>query len=392
MHNNSISNLLDLKGIYVKNIRKNDHNTKIYLESKPQPSTCPSCKQITSRVHDYRNQVIKDLPMFGKHTFLILRKRRYSCTCGKRFYEKYHFLPRYHRMTNRLAAYICHKLGDCISVTMVANELNLSPTTVTRVFDHLSYPRPHSMPTVLSIDEFKGNTEYGKYQCTLVDVKKKRIIDVLPDRKQDYLIEYFSSIPRYERNKVKYFVSDMWKQYAELARIYFPNAKIIIDKYHFIRQVSWAIENVRKRVQKTMPSHLRKYFKRSRKIILKRNNKLSVDENIQLENMLYYNEDLRQAYLLKEHFFNICHMDKYSEQRKEFSDWIKIAESQAIPEFKTCLKTYRNWYKEILNAFKYGYTNGVTEGYNNKIKVLKRVSYGVKNFKRFRNRILHTTR
>lgn len=391
MHNNSISNLLDLKDIYVKNIKHNDHTVKLYLTSTSKPTQCPACNNLTSRVHDYRNQVIKDLPIMNKHTFLILRKRRYVCSCGKKFYEKYNFLPRYRRMTNRLAAYICTKLTQCVPITSVAQEVNLSPPTVTRIFDNVQYPRALTMPSVLSIDEFKGNTEYGKYQCTLVDVKKKKIIDVLPDRKQDYLIEYFSSIPRFERDKVKFFVSDMWKQYADLARIYFPNAKIIIDKYHFIRQVSWAIENVRKRVQKTMPANLRRYFKRSRRLILKRNEKLTYEEKIQLENLLYYNDDLRQAYLLKEQFFDICHMTKYSEQRKAFSNWIKYAETQNIPEFKSCIKTYRNWHKEILNAFKYGYTNGVIEGYNNKIKVLKRVSYGVRKFNRFRNRILHVT-
>jgi transposase len=327
----------------------------------------------------------------NKNTLLILRKRRYICPCGKKFYENYDFLPRYKRITNRLAAYVCYRLSDCVPISMVANEVNLSSPTVTRVFDHVKYPRPSSMPSVLSIDEFKGNTEYGKYQCTLVDVKKKRILDVLPDRKQDFLIEYFSSIPRTERNKVKFFVSDMWKQYAELAKIYFPNTKIIIDKYHFIRQVSWAIENVRKRVQKNMSPNLRRYFKRSQRLILKRNHKLTNDEKMQLENMLYYNEDLRQAYLLKEQFYDICHMTKYSEQRKAYADWIRYTESIGIEEFKSCIKTFRNWNKEILNAFKYGYTNGVTEGYNNKIKVLKRVSYGVKNFERFRNRILHVT-
>ena len=68
---------------------------------------------------------------------------------------------------------------------------------------------------------------------------------------------------------------------------------------------------------------------------------------------------------------------------------IENAESSGIPEFEKCAATYRRWLKEIKNAFKYGYTNGPTEGFNNKIKVLKRVSFGIKNFQRFRNRIIH---
>lgn len=72
--------------------------------------------------------------------------------------------------------------------------------------------------------------------------------------------------------------------------------------------------------------------------------------------------------------------------------WIKEVAFCKINELKKYITAFRNWYKEILNAFKYGYTNGPIEGYNNKIEVLKRISYGVKNFKGFRNRILHICR
>jgi len=135
---------------------------------------------------------------------------------------------------------------------------------------------------------------------------------------------------------------------------------------------------------------VRKYFKRSRSLILKRNHKLSDNDKERLQNMLLYHDDLRTAYYLKEKFYDICKMDKYSLQRKAYADWIKYAESLCIPEFKNCINALRNWHQEFLHAFKYGYTNGPTEGFNNKIKVLKRVSYRFQNFNRFRNRILHT--
>jgi len=70
----------------------------------------------------------------------------------------------------------------------------------------------------------------------------------------------------------------MWQPYVDLAKVFFPNAIIVIDKYHFIRHVTWAIENVRKRIQKSMTATLRKYYKRSRKLILTRYHKLK-DEN-----------------------------------------------------------------------------------------------------------------
>ena len=183
----------------------------------------------------------------------------------------------------------------------------------------------------------------------------------------------------------------MWKPYTELAQTFFPNAKIVIDKYHFIRQVTWAIENVRKRIQKTMPATLRKYYKRSRSLILTRYDKLKDEKKKECDLMLLYNDDLRLAHYLKEWFYRICQNPKYSEQRREFFEWISTAEQSQLTEFEKCSATYRHWSKEILNAFKYSHiSNGPTEGFNNKIKVLKRTSYGIRNFKHFRTRILLT--
>lgn len=71
------------------------------------------------------------------------------------------------------------------------------------------------------------------------------------------------------------------------------------------------------------------------------------------------------------------------------SDWIQSAFNCGIPQFERCAKTMSNWITGILNSFSSKITNGFTEGCNNKIKVLKRNAYGYRNFKRFRNRILH---
>lgn len=391
MHNHCINKLLNIEDVIVKKVEHTDTFIKIYLETKPQEHICPFCHATTRRVHDYRSQMIKDLPFQLKHCYLVLRKRRYHCSCGKHFYESYSFLPRYFQRTNRLTAYIASILHTNLSMKDVALQTNVSASTVARILDSISYSR-QTLPEAISIDEFKGNASTGKYQCILVDPLKHKILDILPDRTQNHLISYFYSIPKIERYRVKYFVCDMWTPYIDLAKIYFPNAKIIIDKYHFIRQVTWAIDGVRKRLQRSMPASLRKYYKRSKKLILTRYFKLK-DENKQAcDLMLLYNDDLRKAHFLKEKFYEICQNPKYSEQRKDFFQWIKMAENSGIPEFEKCARTYRNWSKEILNAFKYPHiTNGPTEGFNNKIKVLKRTSYGIRKFDHLRTRIFLVT-
>lgn len=387
---NYIKDLLDLKDVIITKIVHADKYVKFFLDTKPKPHICPVCGNSTAKIHDYRWQTIKDLPFQLKNCYLVLHKRRYVCSCGKKFYESYEFLPRYLHRTKRLTWKIADLLHETVSLKSVAKASNVSVTTVCRILDSIHYSCP-PLKEAVSIDEFKGNARTGKYQCILVNPKNHSIMDILPDRTQSHLTSYFREIDRAQRLRVKYFVCDMWQPYVDLAHTFFPNAKVCIDKYHFIRQVTWAMENVRKRLQKTMTITMRKYYKRSHKLLLTRYHKLKEENKKACDRMLLYNDDLRLAHWLKEKFYDICQDTRYSRQRRDFHDWIKIAESSGLKEFEKCADTYRRWSKEILNAFKYGITNGTTEGFNNKIKVLKRTSYGIQNFERFRTRILHST-
>jgi transposase len=181
----------------------------------------------------------------------------------------------------------------------------------------------------------------------------------------------------------------MWRPYVDIAKTYFRNATIVIDKYHFIRYNIWAIEKVRKRVQKNLGDKLRKYFKRSKKLILAKKDSLDQDSKRELEIMLLYSEDLRQAHYIKELFYQFTQAKNSLEARELLGKWINIARSFGIKEYISCANTLYNWRKEICNSFDVPYTNGCTEGFNNKIKVIKRNAFGFRNFNNFRTRILH---
>ena len=184
----------------------------------------------------------------------------------------------------------------------------------------------------------------------------------------------------------------MNKTFIDMAKTYFPNAKIAVDRYHFIRQVSWALENVRKNVQKSMSKTLRRYYKRSRHIITARKSNLSEENKAALNLMLEYSEDLRKAHFIKELFISLLDEKPYSKQRVLLREWLLEVESSGIKEFNVAITAFKNNYKYILNSLKYRYiSNGPTEWFNNKIKVFKRISYGVRNFTYFRNRILMVT-
>lgn len=382
--------LLGLQGVIIKNIETNKRTSSVYLEMERKPHACPCCYTVTQAVHDYRKQKIKDIPAFGKTIFLILRKRRYICpNCGKKFAEKTPFLPKYHRMTNRLATYVIDQLRNEHSFTSVARDVNLSVSTVIRIFDLVGYPTKFPLPEAISIDEFKGNTGYEKYQCILTDPQNKVILDILPKRYDSYLSEYFLRFPREERKKVKFFVSDMWKPYAEACSVWFSSATFIVDKYHWIRQAIWAFEAVRKQEQKNLRKDYRRYLKRSRKLLIKRFQQLSDEQKQQVNVLLYASPTLSSAHFLKEQFLAILDCKDAQTAAKAMGQWIMTAHSSGIPKFSKCAQTMQNWAKGIFNSFSSPLTNGFTEGCNNKIKVLKRNAYGYRNFKRFRNRILH---
>jgi len=386
---NYTEELLGLKDIIVTGVSQNEKYREINVEMPRKTHICPACGRGTDQVHDYRTQRVKDISSFGQYTILCLRKRRYTCaTCGKRFYESVPYLPKYHRITNRLSAWIVGEFRKIHSMSDIAERNNVSGTTAARVFDHISYPLP-ALTDALSFDEFRGNAGGEKFQFIMTDPDNKRVLDILPTRKTEDLFAYFSQFS--DRNKVKYIVIDMSKDYRYLAHMCFPRATLVADKYHVVRQVIWAFEKVRKSEQQKFGDSRRRYFKRSRRLLLKRPENLKEQEQHQVASMLSVSERLRQAYALKNEFFKVMDSKNSYEARKRLGVWNMMAQGyrKELPEFIACFGAYTNWQKEILNSFDCPYTNGYTEGVNNKIKVLKRNAFGVRNFKRFRNRILH---
>lgn len=378
--------ILGLQDSIVKKVEKDEKNVRIEIELPRKEHSCPFCQKKTAKIHDYRLQKVKDLPCFGKNTTLILRKRRYACSCGKKFYEENTFLPKYQRRTGRTTLSMIQRLAEVQSYTAVGKEYGISPNSVMRIFNMINYPKPKTLPEVLGIDEFMGNSGKVKYHCILTDIQNGKVIDILHTRREHDLCEYFK---KYDRSGVKYFVSDMYTPYAEIAKTYFKNATYVIDKYHYIRQTTWAFEAVRKEVQKQFSKEHRIYFKHSRKLLMKRHSELKEDEKLQVNNMLYVSPTLSTSYFLKEQLYRLLDSADPKEKKKLFAEWIEEASESEISAFEKAAKTYRRWFVPITNSFDCPYTNGFTEGCNNKIKALKRISYGCQNFKRFRNRILY---
>lgn len=383
-----MTELLGLEGFVIKSFQEKTDCFLIGVVSTNTSSPCPHCGQPSSRIHDYRQQSVKHTVMRDKVVILNVRKKRFTCpSCNKHHYETLSFVQRYQRTTSVFVRSIIKRLSEVRSVKSIAEEFGISSPTVTRIFSRFKISR-RTMPAVLCIDEFKGNAGGEKYQCSLVDGENKLIIDILKSREKAFLEQYFSSLSEKEKSNVKYVVSDMYDTYLSLARIHFPNAIHIADKFHFARQCFWAFENVRIRCQRTMNPVLRKYYKRSKSIMRKRRKKLTPDETEALIVMLNYHDDLRQAYYLKDRFYLFLDASDYLSAKYYLEKWVEEAQTFALPEFKDCVRALTNWKQSILNYYTTGYTNARIEGFNNKIKVIKRTAYGFRNFDNFRKRIM----
>ena len=108
---NYIQNLLELKDIIVTNIFNYNDFIQIDIEMPVKFHNCPCCNTITSKVHDYRIKLIKDIPVYKKKTLVKYKKRRYVClNCMKRFYENNNFVARYQHKTSRLNMWIVQEL------------------------------------------------------------------------------------------------------------------------------------------------------------------------------------------------------------------------------------------------------------------------------------------
>ena len=376
--------LLNLEDVIVTDAENISDQIHITIELPRKPHTCPACGASTDRIHDYRIQIIKDLPL-ARDTFLHLRKRRYRCSCGKRFFEKNPFLPRYYRVTGRLAARIIQEFRKTIPATEIGNRFNVSAVTAMRYFNCFNH-KPKELPEILSLDEFKGNSGGYKYNSIIVDPKERKVLDILPNRYESDLIKYFSQFP--SKTNVKYFICDMNHHFRSVAAACFPQAKIVADRYHVIRQVFWAMERVRKNEQNKLSERFRKYFKKSRYLLMKPMENLSEDEMNSLALMFEIAPRLADAYSLKNDFLKVIRSESSETGRQALLNWLLSVDVMQLSEFDDCANAYRNWFREILNSMDVPWSNGYIEGCNNKTKVLKRVCFGMRNFNNFRKRIL----
>lgn len=393
MHLHVITKSIGLEGVIVTNWTYHNRTIQIHVELPKRRHTCPACQRKTRRIHDYRIQKLDHLKQAERWTVVFYRKRRYACSCGKRFAESAPFVARYQRQTIEWNQMLTLKVVKAKTFTDTAESAGTSPTTVMRRFDTLAAPQWKAvteLPPVIAIDEYKGDTRAGKFQLIIADPVTRQPLDILPDRRADTLKAYL----REKGQRVTTVVMDMSHSFKHAVNQALGRPVIIADRFHYCRYVYWALERVRRQVQQSFDDYDRKTCKRMRHVFYKREAKLTAKQRWHLERFLAKSDDLRQAHALKESF---C---VWLDQAKERGDqdlattktslhaFYRKVKKSGLDAFLSAIQTLQNWQPEIMNSFAYGYTNGFVEGLNNQTKVLKRNAFGFQRFDRFRMRIL----
>ncbi len=389
MHNNNILNLLNLQGVILKKDLYSKNLIELWLEYPTKEHICPSCNSPTSRVHDYYTRSFNHIMVGKRTTKIYYKQRRYVCMhCGKRFAEMNSFIQKFFRHSNDVVNNVFDDLTSIKNLSQIGNDNNMSSQNVSRLMNKFMpiFHNTTSLPEAIGIDEFKGNSGGNKFQVVITNLKTHKVIDVISARSEDALYNFFRKISN--PKDVKLVAMDLSLFFKKIITDCLPNAKIIADTFHFTRLMHWALDNVRKDVQKGLPKDMRIYFKRSRSVLHKRINNLNPDEYNQLTNMLDYNENLRWAYSIVQNLFEIIDEKNPDKKVSLFREFMTYASNCDLPEFNKHIQTFFKWHKYIINSFYTNFSNGITEGLNTKIKTLKRVSFGFRNFQNFRLRIL----
>ena len=385
----------------------------IYVESKTKKDKCPICGEYTSSVHDKLKPIeLKYLKIVEYDCRINILKKRFVChKCNKRFTEKVDLNRKGKNISNKLEQKILKDLLDYnLSIKYIAKTNGISPGIVRIILKNAMSKYPEhiiNLPKVISFDEFKADTRAGKYAFVLNDPIHRKVLDILPSRKKEYLNQYFTYC--LNRHSVEYVVSDMYEPYLLVTQIMFPKAKYVVDRFHYIRYIMDGLDKVRIRLQKEYGYNSKEYrmLKNKKNVTLLRKYSNDVDwwtytkryRNKHMVDILKYdlreqileiNEELKNAYLLKELFLDVVHSTTYEYAEIEFKEWIDTVKKYGIEEMIEAAKTIENWLPYIVKSFiDKRLSNGFTEGINNKIKVIKRIAFGYKNFKFFRLRLMY---
>jgi transposase len=241
----------------------------------------------------------------------------------------------------------------------------------------------------LGIDEFAIKKGHESFALALSDLEAGRVIAVLPDRKKETLIAYFDTWTDLQRQAVLEAAMDLWEPYAQAVLACLPNAKIVADRFHVMKNLNDQVTSARREIQRDLPEESKQTLKGCRWLLVRNYDDLSSEEQEKLTAMFLVSSSLKGLHTLKEDFRKIFETDLTPQEAgPKLEAWITGVEASGLTKLSKFVSTLRNRWEHILNYFRNRLTSGMVEGLNNKVKVIKRCAYGFGNFEHFALRIL----
>ena len=394
-----MTDLLDLGGVIVTNYQIiAEVGVVLHLESTENQATCPCCGSKSSKLHQNNELTIRDLPWGEQAVYLKINRRQMRCKkCGKKFSEELSYVRKKRNYTDRLRNKIIREvLNSDIKNTAEINGLSEQEieTMLKDLGEELRTKKPENLKR-LGIDEIALIKGQGNYYVVFVDIDTGKLIGIAEKRTEKEVIEYLKSWGEAVLGQIEEVSIDLWVGYKNVAKKLMPQAQIVSDRFHVMKQVNDELDAARKQVKREAENLKNQKNKKailagiskSKYVLLKNENELQEKEKQKLKEVSKVAPILERMHQLKEDFRKVFEENtNWEEGLFALTNWLK----DASPYFPKSCGTIRRWIDEIIAYFDNRTTQGTVEGVNNKLKVIKRKGYGFRNFKNFSIRCLLT--
>jgi transposase len=320
--------------------------------------------------------------------------RRVFCRrCRKVKQETLEWLADSPFYTKRFAFYIGRRCRDS-SIRDVAKEFHLDWKTVKALEKQYMQEQLRRVgtpgPKVIGIDEVsirKGHT----YRIVVSDLERKRPIWFGgEDRSEKSMDLFYRWLGEKKSKGIQLAVMDMWKAFHNSTRKHVPQAAILFDKFHVIRHLNEALDKVRKIEYARLSGKNRRFIKGQKYTLLSRRENLDTEGRVALRTLLKANKRLNVAYLLKESFGQLWEYKKEGWARKFFDNWrssLKWQRLKTYEEFAQMIESHWDGIAAFIQSEE-KVSLGFVEGLNNKIRVIQRRAYGLRDEEYLRLKVL----
>jgi transposase len=365
----------------------------LFCQHEHEVAVCPRCGQVCDGLHEQEERAIRHLDIWGKPTYVHFPARRFKCKhCRKPFTESLSWVESNRRESR---TYELHVYEQCkhTDQAAVAEREGLHPETVKGIFKRWARraekQRWQGQVRCLGVDEISLRKGHQQFALVLSDLERHCVLAVLPERSQKAFEAWLEALSETKRQAIRLVAMDMWGPYRGVVRSKLPQAQIVADRFHVMKQLNEALAKIRRRLQsKTSPATY-ELLKGIRWRLVRRRADLKPEEETKLQAALEAFPELRTAYLLKERFVTIADKIQDRAQAERFLlAWVYEAQASGLIQLVKFTHTLQHWWEEFLNYFNEGFTSAVVEGLNNAIRGTIRRAYGYHVFEHFRLHVL----